>query len=100
MATPRVPVNGVVLQWARKRAGMSEEEAAHAVNVSVDRLRTWESTGEKDERSYPTLAQLRHLAARYRQTLATFLLPEPPVEVEGDATRPPDFRRRNRDERV
>lgn len=99
MTTPRVPVNGAVLEWARRRAGMSLEEAAHGV-VTAARLASWETTGETDQRSYPTLAQLRRLAARYRQTLAFFLAPEPPAEPATDATRPPDFRRRRPEDRV
>src|SRR5450830_233826 len=100
MVTPRVPVNGDVLRWARRRAGLTEEEAAHAINVSTARVLEWETPGDKAARSYPTLAQLRNLASHYRQTVATFLLLEPPAEAEEDATRPPDFRRRRADDRV
>lgn len=87
-----------MLVWARDRLGMTVEEAAHTINVSPARLQTWESTGEKAPRDYPTLAQLRTIAAKYRQTIAFFLLAEPPA-VE-DSTRPPDFRRRRPDDRL
>lgn len=98
VATPRVPVNGAILRWSRERLGLTVEEAAHSFNVRPERLQTWESTGAKDPKDHPTLAQLRTVAGRYRQTLAFFLLPEPPA-VE-DATRPPDFRRRHPDDRL
>lgn len=100
MTTPRVPVNGDLLQWARRRAGMTLEEAAHGI-VPVARLAMWETTADDgDAHAHPTLAQLRQLARRYRQTLAFLLAPEPPAEPAEDATRPPDFRRRRPDDRL
>ena len=98
VVTPRVPANAAMLIWARDRLGMTTEEAAHAINISEARLQTWETPGRKAPKDYPTLAQLRTVAAKYRQTLAFFLLEEPPA-VE-DATRPPDFRRRRPDDRL
>jgi len=75
MATPQVTVNPKTLQWARKTASASEEQAARKVGVSVERIRAWESGEEK-----PTVAQLRHLADLYKRPLALFLLDEVPKD--------------------
>jgi Zn-dependent peptidase ImmA (M78 family)/transcriptional regulator with XRE-family HTH domain len=85
--TPRVPVNGRMLAWARERMGLDLTNAGSRLKVSVSRLASWENN-----EAQPTLVQLRNAAALYRQTVAFFLRQEPP-EVD-QATRPPDFRTR------
>lgn len=85
--TPRVPVNGRMLVWARERLGLDLADAAPRLNVSAARLASWEGND-----SQPTLAQLRNAASLYRQTVAFFLRQDPPQVDE--ATRPPDFRTR------
>lgn len=99
-STPRVPATPAVLKWARERLGLSIEDAARAVNVSPDRVTIWETPGPKRDRDLPTLAQLRVLARKYRQTVAFLMAPEPPPEEEDREARPPDFRRRFPDEPV
>jgi Zn-dependent peptidase ImmA (M78 family)/DNA-binding XRE family transcriptional regulator len=85
--TPSAPANAALLEWARKDAGLSPEEAARRLNVNVNRLLSWE-TGE----SKPTINQLRKAAYLYRQTPAYLLAANllPPADTE--ANRPPDFR--------
>lgn len=83
--TPRVPVNGDVLQWARARMNLTVDQAASRLSTTPERLAAWE-----DQTAQPTLAQLRRAAALYRQTVAFFLRGAPPAIDE--ATRPPDFR--------
>ena len=85
--TPRVPVNGRMLAWARDRMGLDVGEAAASLKMPVERLASWEGSDAK-----PTLAQLRKVAALYRQTVAFFLREDPPPIDQ--ATRPPDFRAR------
>src|SRR5260370_38146979 len=75
MATPQVTVNPKTLQWARKTASASEEQAAKTVGVSVAGIRAWESGEEK-----PTVAQRRHIADLYKRPLALFLLDEVPKD--------------------
>lgn len=92
--TPRVAVNPRMLRWARERVNLSPEEAAKRLTVRPERLLGWE--GWETPAEQPTLAQVRRMAALYRQTLAFFFTAEPP-EVD-DALRPPDFRARNVDD--
>lgn len=96
--TPRVPVNPLMLKWARERMDIDVEDAAQRLNTRPDRVVVWEHPGEKPDRDYPTIAQLRRLAALYRQTLAFFFRAEPPEPPA--AERPPDFRRRGDDDRL
>ena len=73
-----------MLEWGRTSAGLSVEEAARKVALSVDRLEAWES-----EDSQPTIKQLRKLANAYKRPLSVFYLPERPRDFQ--ALR--DFRR-------
>lgn len=85
MPTPQYTIpNLAVLRWARDSAGLSVADAARKLRVKPLRLEAWE-TGDLR----PTVRQLREIARVYKRPLATFFLPEPPIEPEP----PRDFRR-------
>lgn len=71
--TPHAPVSPALLIWARESIGLSSDEAAKKVNVTAERLKSWEAG-----HAAPTVAQLRGLAKAYKRPLAVFFLPEPP----------------------
>lgn len=100
VVTPRVPATPAVLKWARARLGLSVAAAARVAGVPPARIEVWETPGPKREGDLPTLAQLRQLAKKYRQTVAFLMAPEPPPEEEDRAARPPDFRRRHPEQPV
>ena len=77
MATDLAPVTPNVLEWARRRVGVSLEEAAQRARVNPERIAAWESGTAK-----PTVAMLRSLGSLYMQPLAVFFLPEPPEDRE------------------
>jgi len=83
--TTRVPINPDVLTWARDELGMSLDDVGRAANVPIERVQAWESGDQQ-----PTLVQLRKIASRLGQTVASFLLPTVPAHT----TQPPDFRSR------
>lgn len=71
-----IPVNPVMLRWARKEAGLEIEDVAHKFNKDIAEIRSWES-GEDS----PTYAQLERLSYKiYKRPLAIFFFPEPPQE--------------------
>lgn len=74
-----IPINPVVLRWARETAGYSLEEVVQKLNrktVTTETVSAWES-GE----SSPNYIQLEDLAYNiYKRPLALFFFPEPPVE--------------------
>lgn len=72
-----------VLVWARETARLTIPVAAKKMNVSEDRLSSWEA-GE----ARPTVAQMRKASEVYKRPLAVFYLPQPPKTF--DALR--DFR--------
>jgi Zn-dependent peptidase ImmA (M78 family)/transcriptional regulator with XRE-family HTH domain len=65
-------LNPNVLQWARKRAGLSEETLAKKIGVHLGLLKEWETTG-----SIP-LAIVEKLAEKTRTAFGFLFLPEPP----------------------
>lgn len=69
----RAYITPEVFKWARKSAKISEETAASKVNVSIDKLKEWESG-----LSYPTIRQAQKLAKTYRRPFAIFFLPDIP----------------------
>lgn len=81
----RIPFNGDVLKWARKRLSYAIEDAARRVNVSPDRLQEWES-GDKS----PTVKQARNLARLYDRPFLEFFFRDIPNVPETELV--PDFR--------
>jgi Zn-dependent peptidase ImmA (M78 family)/DNA-binding XRE family transcriptional regulator len=84
-ARPELPINPDVLVWARKRLGMSEEEAAKKVPVKVERLISWE-----ENEAFPTINQARKLAKIYGRPFLEFFATEVPA-IE-DVALAPDYR--------
>lgn len=66
-----------VLKWARESARMPIEVAAAKVNVSVEKLESWE-IGEIQ----PTIRQAQTLAKAYKRPFALFFLPEIPKDFQ------------------
>jgi transcriptional regulator with XRE-family HTH domain len=67
-------VNPAILEWARKTAGLSTDEAARKLGVSEGRLVAVEG-GKRD----PTRAMLVKAAEGYHRPLLAFYLPIPPA---------------------
>lgn len=68
-----IPVNPVLLAWARQESGYDRERVARRLHVKEERLAAWES-GERQ----PTFRQVEQLAAFLRRPLSVFFLPRPP----------------------
>lgn len=79
MAPNRVAglANPALLVWARETIGMSQVDAAKKLNVSPEKIQSWEQ-GETN----PTLNQLRRLANIYKRPLAVFYLPSRPADFQ------------------
>ena len=75
--------NPEVFRWARESAGLSLEQAAHALSIIPSSLSAIEA-GQK----VPSRAALSNMAKTYHRSLLTFYLPAPPRK--GD--RGEDFR--------
>jgi Zn-dependent peptidase ImmA (M78 family)/transcriptional regulator with XRE-family HTH domain len=73
-----------VLNWARRMAGLTVEEAARKANVNPTRIKEWE-----EGLRHPSIIQLRKLSDIYKRTLGVFFLNKPPQ----DDALPRDFRR-------
>ena len=75
MATVRatIPVKADVITWARESLGLTKEEAAESLKVSLELLNAWESG-----RTEPRVGELRRLARVYKRPLSVLLLPERP----------------------
>lgn len=69
MAREEIPVNPDLIAWARKRAGLTLEEASKKFN----RIAAWEA-GDAS----PTYPQLERLADELKLPVAVFFFPEPP----------------------
>ncbi|HWD92428.1 MAG TPA: ImmA/IrrE family metallo-endopeptidase [Verrucomicrobiae bacterium] len=65
-------LNPNVLQWARKKAGFSEETLAEKIGVQLGLVKEWETTG-----SIP-LAMVEKLAEKTRTAFGFLFLQEPP----------------------
>lgn len=78
LATP------ALIEWARRKAGLSHDQIAKKLHVTPERVSAWESGTLK-----PTVNQLRNFGRIVKRPLAFFYLPEPPHDF--DAIR--DFRR-------
>jgi Zn-dependent peptidase ImmA (M78 family)/transcriptional regulator with XRE-family HTH domain len=66
-----------MLVWARETASLSPEEAATALDVTIDRLLAWEKGDDQ-----PTVNQLRRIAQRYKRPLSVFYLSERPKDFQ------------------
>ncbi|MFO1057986.1 MAG: ImmA/IrrE family metallo-endopeptidase [Dongiaceae bacterium] len=65
-----MPVSKDVVAWARKRAGLSQEEAAQ----KFAKIAAWE-----DGTLQPTYPQLERMAEEFKIPVAVFFFPEPPT---------------------
>ncbi|MBI4589789.1 MAG: ImmA/IrrE family metallo-endopeptidase [Candidatus Rokubacteria bacterium] len=74
-------VNPAILRWARETAGLELEQVAKRFG----KVEEWE---REHGQAKPTVRQLETLSDIYKRPLATFFLPEPPVEPPP----PTDFR--------
>ena len=69
MPREKLPVNPTLVEWARKRAGFTIQEAAQ----KFSHIEAWEA-GE----DFPTYPQLERLAEEFKVPIAVFFFPEPP----------------------
>jgi Zn-dependent peptidase ImmA (M78 family)/transcriptional regulator with XRE-family HTH domain len=69
MANEGIPVNKRLITWARKRAGLSEQEAEQ----KFAKIAAWEAGTAS-----PTYPQLEQLADEFKLPIAVFFFPEPP----------------------
>lgn len=65
----QLPINPLLLVWARERAGLSAEEAAQKFRRWAD----WEAGI-----AFPTYPQLEQLSDAFKVPIAVFFFPEPP----------------------
>ena len=84
-ARAQLPFNPAVLAWARRRAGLSMEDAAAKAGVAPTRLVGWEA-GE----AVPTPRQARLLAKHYKRPFLEFFAKEIPQLQEVELV--PDYR--------
>jgi Zn-dependent peptidase ImmA (M78 family) len=85
MTSIRTSNNPEMLEWAREEVGYTLEQAAHAIGVSVDKLKAAES----GDRSL-TLNQLRTAADKYNCPFGYFYLSKPPYKKSYKPV--PDYR--------
>jgi transcriptional regulator with XRE-family HTH domain len=72
-------VEPAMLVWARKTASLTQEEAALALEVPLERLQAWEKEGNDET---PTVNQLKRMAERYKRPLSVFYLAAPPNDFQ------------------
>jgi len=77
----QIPINHLILEWARKTSGRSIEDVAKTLKKSESVIESWESG-----KNYPTYSQLEKLSYKiYKRPIAIFFLPNPPDEPELNA---------------
>lgn len=86
MASIRTSNNPKMLEWAREEVGYTLEQAAHAIGVSVDKLKAAESSSDNPL----TLNQLRTAADKYNCPFGYFYLSKPPYKKSYKPV--PDYR--------
>jgi Zn-dependent peptidase ImmA (M78 family) len=69
MPREKIPVNPALVEWARKRAGFTVQEAAE----KFVHIEAWEAGDD-----FPTYPQLERLADEFKVPIAVFFFPEPP----------------------
>jgi Zn-dependent peptidase ImmA (M78 family) len=72
MARDQMPVNKLLVRWARERAGYSLEEA----ELKFKNIAIWE---DADSEVYPTYPQLESMAETFKVPIAVFFFPKPPT---------------------
>lgn len=75
MAGNHIPINPVILKWARERAGYTVEQLSVTGKSGFAKFSEWE-TGV----SYPTYSQLELIAETLHRPIALFFFPAPPIE--------------------
>lgn len=70
-------INPQVLQWARKTARITPEDAAAKAGVKLERYQSWER-GEDQ----PTIRQAQKLAHDFRRPFALFFFPSVPKDFQ------------------
>jgi Zn-dependent peptidase ImmA (M78 family) len=70
MANEGLPINPEILTWARKRAGLSLDDAS----AKFKRIQDWE-----EGTSFPTYPQLEQLSDTLKIPIAVFFFPKPPA---------------------
>jgi transcriptional regulator with XRE-family HTH domain len=68
-ARETLPINPRLVEWARKRAGFTIQEASE----KFARIAAWEAGQE-----FPTYHQIERLAEEFKLPVAVFFFPEPP----------------------
>ena len=76
-----------MLEWARKRLGMPEAQAAARIGIPPDRLASWESGATK-----PPFGAVSKMASSYGVPIALFFMPHPPETSLFAAPLPTDYR--------
>jgi Zn-dependent peptidase ImmA (M78 family)/DNA-binding XRE family transcriptional regulator len=74
MSTPAY-VNREIIEWARKRAGLSIGQLANDLNVNATNVEAWEKGLQK-----PTFAKAEHIAKRLRIPFGYLFLSTPPAD--------------------
>ncbi|TNF39741.1 MAG: ImmA/IrrE family metallo-endopeptidase [Cytophagales bacterium] len=70
-------INPSILQWARKTAKITEEQAAGKAGVSLERYQAWERGDD-----FPTISKAQKLAHDFRRPFALFFLPAIPRDFQ------------------
>lgn len=73
----KVKINPSILQWARKTAKITEEQAAAKAGVSLERYQAWERGDD-----FPTISKAQKLAHDFRRPFALFFLPDVPRDFQ------------------
>lgn len=71
-----VPITPDVLRWAITESGISISEVSKAAGVEVDDFEGW-----LENRSRPSVTQIKRVATKLHRQAAVFLLPSAPAEV-------------------
>lgn len=81
MAEELTGINGKIIRWAREFYNMTQEDAASAIGIDLEKYSAWEN-GE----AFPTYAKLKKISDVFRKPSAIFFFPEPPVipKLKGD----------------